>query len=411
LSVGTASVPGSFAFTTPSTAPKAGAAAQGITFTPTDITDYNTVASTVNVTVNKATPTVSAWPAAGAITYGQTLASSTLSGGTASVPGTFAFTTPSTAPPVGTYSGSVTFTPTDTMDYNLVVGTVTVSVNPAPGFTLSPLPTSVSVAQGGSGTSTITVTNIGGFSGTVALAVTGLPNGVTASFSAGSGVGAQVMALAASTSAQVTSTPVTVTVTGTSGTLSATTSISLSITPQPSFTAGAGGTSSMSIAPGATTGNTTTISIAGINGFSGTVNLSCNVTTSMTNVSDMPSCSLNPASVIISGTASQTSTLSIATTAASSAENHIKQLTWSTSGTALALVVFFLVPRRRRSWLAMFGLLLLCVAIGAVGCGGSSKLGGGGGNLGTTAGTYTISVTGTSGSLSVTAWTVNLTVQ
>ena len=46
------------------------------------------------MTVNKATPTVSAWPTASAITYGQTLASSTLSGGSASVGGTFTWTTP-----------------------------------------------------------------------------------------------------------------------------------------------------------------------------------------------------------------------------------------------------------------------------------------------------------------------------
>ena len=41
----------------------------------------------------KTTPTVTAWPAASSITYGQTLASSTLSGGTASVSGAFSWTT------------------------------------------------------------------------------------------------------------------------------------------------------------------------------------------------------------------------------------------------------------------------------------------------------------------------------
>ncbi len=57
-----------------------------MTFTPTDTTDYNTVTVTVTVTVgNKTTPTVTAWPTAGTIFYGQTLASSVLTGGTASV--------------------------------------------------------------------------------------------------------------------------------------------------------------------------------------------------------------------------------------------------------------------------------------------------------------------------------------
>lgn len=140
LTGGTASVPGSFAFTTPTTAPTAGTAAQSVTFTPTDTTDYNAVTNTVSVTVNKATPTVSAWPTASAIGFGQTLASSTLTGGTASVAGSFAFTTPSTAPPLGTAAQSVTFTPTDTTDYNTVTGTVQVTVALQPVITGLSLP-------------------------------------------------------------------------------------------------------------------------------------------------------------------------------------------------------------------------------------------------------------------------------
>ncbi len=77
-----------------------------------------------------ATPTVSVWPTASAITFGQTLASSTLSGGAASVPGTFAFTAPSTAPNGGTQSENVTFSPTDAADYSTVTSTVNVMVTP-----------------------------------------------------------------------------------------------------------------------------------------------------------------------------------------------------------------------------------------------------------------------------------------
>ena len=70
------------------------------------------------LTVNKATPVVNIWPTAGGITYLQALSASVLSGGSASVGGTFAFTAPATTPPVGTYAASVTFTPTDTDNYN-----------------------------------------------------------------------------------------------------------------------------------------------------------------------------------------------------------------------------------------------------------------------------------------------------
>jgi hypothetical protein len=122
---------GSFAFTTPSTAPGAGTASQSVTFTPTDTTDYSAVTSTVSVTVNKATPSVSTWPTAGSITYGQTLASSTLTGGSGSVAGSFAFTTPSAAPGAGAALQGVTFTPSDTTDYSTVISTVSVTVNKA----------------------------------------------------------------------------------------------------------------------------------------------------------------------------------------------------------------------------------------------------------------------------------------
>jgi hypothetical protein len=102
-----------------------------VTFTPTDATNYNTVIGSANVTVNKATPTVSAWPTASSITYGQTLASSTLSGGTTTVAGSFAFTTPATAPNAGTASQSVTFTPTSIANYNTVSGGANVTVTKA----------------------------------------------------------------------------------------------------------------------------------------------------------------------------------------------------------------------------------------------------------------------------------------
>jgi hypothetical protein len=128
LSGGSASVAGTFAFTTPSTAPGVGTAAQGVTFTPTDATNYTSVTTTVNVTVAKATPTITVAPTASGIIYGQTLAASTLNGGTASVAGTFTFTTPSTAPSAGTAAQGVTFTPTSTANYNAATTTVNVTV-------------------------------------------------------------------------------------------------------------------------------------------------------------------------------------------------------------------------------------------------------------------------------------------
>ena len=82
------------------------------------------------VEVVKATPAITANPIASAITVGQSLASSNLGGGTASVPGSFAWTDASTVPSAsGNYQ--VTFTPTDSTNYHTVTFSVPVTVNPA----------------------------------------------------------------------------------------------------------------------------------------------------------------------------------------------------------------------------------------------------------------------------------------
>jgi hypothetical protein len=281
------------------------------------------------------------------------------------------------------------------------------------GFTLSASPASVSVPQGGTGTSTISATSFGGFTGTVAFAATGLPSGVSASFAPASAAGAQIMTLTASTSAATTASSVTIT--GTSGSLTATTTVDVSITPEPGLAPGSGGTTSLTVSPGTTTGNTGKISVAGTNGFSGTVDLTCNVTTTLTGVRDMPTCSLNPPSVTISG-AAETSTLTVNTTPASSAGNQKSLFGPLASGTIFALGLFFVRPPKRKDRVAIIGLLLLFVSTtGLIACGGgtlgSGGGGGGGGNSGTTPGAYTITVTGTSGSVSATVGTVALTVQ
>jgi|GEM_PF-662976 len=148
LAGGTASVSGSFSWTSSTTVPGAGTPSEGVTFTPSNTADNNTVSGTVGLVVNKATPTVTAWPTASAITFGQTLAASTLSGGTASASGTFSWTTPMIVSSGGTPSESVTFTPTDTTDYSTVTGSVSVTVNAAtPSVTVTPGSSSIAVTN------------------------------------------------------------------------------------------------------------------------------------------------------------------------------------------------------------------------------------------------------------------------
>jgi kumamolisin len=100
----------------------------------------------------------------------------------------------------------------------------------SPTFTLSASPASVSVVQGNSGSSTITSTVVDGFSSAVALTASGLPTGVTATFSptsiTGSGTSSLTLAVASTTATGT----YTITVTGTGGGITQTATVSLTVT-------------------------------------------------------------------------------------------------------------------------------------------------------------------------------------
>src|SRR6204780_3052969 len=139
-----------------------------------------------------------------------------------------------------------------------------------PSFPLSDSPSSLTIAEGSSGTSTISVTDVGGFSGSVTLAASGLPSGVTAAFGTNPTTGTSVLTLTASSTATTGSS--TVTITGTSGSLTATTTLALTVTATatPSFTLSAS-PSSVSVTQGSS-GNST-ITVTDKNGFTGSVTL------------------------------------------------------------------------------------------------------------------------------------------
>jgi Chitobiase/beta-hexosaminidase C-terminal domain len=163
----------------------------------------------------------------------------------------------------------------------------------------------------------------------------------------------------------------------------------------------------VSLAPGATTGNTSTISLTPSGGFTGMISLSCAITPIA--ASDPATCSI-PASVTISGSTAQTTTLTVSTTAPTSALNRSRTFfSPLVGGIALACILLVGVPVRRRRWWSTPGMLVLFFSVlgGALGCGGS---GGGGANPGTTPGSYIITVTGTSGNITQQG-TVSLTVQ
>ncbi len=177
-----------------------------------------------------------------------------------------------------------------------------------PSFTLTSSPSGVTVTQGSSGTSTITVSDLGGFSGSVTLAASGLPSGVTAAFSTNPTTSTSTLTLTASSTA--TTGTATVTVTGTSGSLTATTTVSLTVNTasSPNFSVSAS-PSSVTVTQG--TSGTSTITITSTGGFNSATTLSA---------SGLPSgvtatFSTNPVTPTANGTATSTVTLTASSSA------------------------------------------------------------------------------------------------
>ncbi len=289
----------------------------------------------------------------------------------------------------------------------------------APGFTLSANPSSLSVAQGSSNTSTITVNPTGGFTGTVNLAVSGLPSGVTGTFTS-TGATTSTLTLTASASAP-TGGPTTVTVTGTSGTLApqnATIAVTLTAPVAPgSYSLSAGTASSAVINPGAS--STAAVTVTPANGYTGSVTLTCTVTSTVTFTAAQAICSAGPNPVLVTAneTSPPTSTLTFTTQGPSGALIRRSSMFYALWLPLPGLALLGLGARgsRRKKLLGflLFGIVLASLIV-LPACGSSStSSGGGGGNPGTPAGTYTLTITGKDANgltQSNTALTVSVTV-
>jgi subtilase family serine protease len=182
------------------------------------------------------------------------------------------------------------------------------SSSSSPSFTLSASPSSVTVTQGSSGTSTISVTDVDGFSGSVTLAASGLPSGVTATFGTNPTTGTSVLTLTASATA--TTGTSTVTITGTSGSLTATTSVALTVnsTTTPAFSVSASPTS-VTVTQGAS--GTSTITVTSTGGFNSATTLSATgLPTGVT-----AAFSTNPVTPPANGSATSTLTLTASASA------------------------------------------------------------------------------------------------
>jgi|GEM_PF-730083 len=128
----------------------------------------------------------------------------------------------------GTWNGTTNSVPTNFA----INGTACNGGTTSPGsFKLAPSTSSLSIAQGTSGTDTITVTDVSPFSGAVTLSDSGLPSGVTASFTSNPTMGSSLVTFAASSSAAAGTSTVTFTGTNSSASpTSATATVALTVT-------------------------------------------------------------------------------------------------------------------------------------------------------------------------------------
>jgi parallel beta-helix repeat protein len=214
-------------------APQTNAGLYSVTAT---VNDQNYSGSETGLlTIAKATPSVIAWPTASPIAYGQTLASSILSGGSSIPSGTFAFTAPTTAPGVGTAAQSVTFTPGSTTNYEGVTGSVNVTVDKADQADLTVIATPGSIVSPGS--STLSASG-GSGSGAVTYAANATPgttcsiSGSTLTATGGAGSCSVIAIKDADTNYNsISSPPITVSVTVSATKVDTTTTLSSSLNP------------------------------------------------------------------------------------------------------------------------------------------------------------------------------------
>jgi hypothetical protein len=129
-------------------------------------------------------------------------------------------------------------TPLTKFDSGSLVSTVTLNPGqavvltggtPIPDYSLSAAPSSVTVAAGSTASYTVKTNGVNGFAGGVALSVSGLPSGASASFNPASISGSGSSTLSISTSTSTPTGTYSITVVGTSGTLRHTATVSLQV--------------------------------------------------------------------------------------------------------------------------------------------------------------------------------------
>jgi len=191
-----------------------------------------------------------------------------------------------------------------------VAATLIVNATPAPDFAITAAPVSQTVTAGGSTSYSVSVSAANAFAGNVTLSASGLPAGATASFNPAAITSSGISTMTVTTSGSTPAGSPQVTVTGTNGVLThsaaATLVVRSALIPDFAISATPG---SQTVTAGSSTSYSVTVS--GLNAFTGTVSLSAN------GLPAGATASFNPAAITGSGSSTMTVTTNGSTPAGS----------------------------------------------------------------------------------------------
>jgi large repetitive protein len=166
--------------------------------------------------------------------------------------------------------------------------------------------------------------------------------------------------------------------------------------------------SSTSVAPGGSL--TANITVGSANNYAGTVSLSCAVAYQGTgSATDLPSCAVNPASVTLTAGGSATAMMTVTTSAESASVKESGSGELAAGGLGVGGLLLLWLFRRRKRIETLLALVLLA-SFTWTGCNNSTPQPGTTSNPGTSAGTYTVTLTSTAGTVNTTE-SLTITVQ
>ncbi len=228
-------------------------------------------------------------------------------------------------------------------------GDGTGSTNPTPAISIGLSSSTLSIVQGTAGNITVSLTRSGGFSGDVAIAVTGLPTGITvstATIASGSTSATLTFAVAASVAAGNSSITISASGSGVS-TVSASLSLTVSAaaptgnftltanTSAPTITQGSSATVVITINRGGGFTGAVALTVSGAsNGLTATLSSpSTTGTTDTLTLAASATATLGAQSVIVTGTATGLSNQTVTVQASVTAQTTSGNVTWQFCGT------------------------------------------------------------------------------